>query len=99
MAGKREKRNIDCVWGGFRVLGGGGVVANEVAGRMSYEGTKVMIVGAGTMSKLLVKHLESKRCTEMTILNRTKPRAEALGGVSQREHENSPHGRFHPVGG
>ena len=21
------------------------------------------------------------------------------GGVSQREHENSPHGRFHPVGG
>ena len=71
-----EKRDDDCIRGGFRVLVGG-VVATKLSGE-SYEGTRVMIVGAGTMSKLLVKHLESKRCTEMTILNRTKPRAEAL---------------------
>lgn len=30
------------------------------------------------MSKLLVKHMHSKGCTRMTILNRSMPRAEAL---------------------
>ena len=30
------------------------------------------------MSKLLVKHMHSKGCTRMTILNRSLPRAEAL---------------------
>jgi len=44
----------------------------------SFEGCKVMIVGAGTMSRLLVKHLVSKRCVEMTIVNRSRPRVEEL---------------------
>jgi glutamyl-tRNA reductase len=39
---------------------------------------EVMIVGAGTMSRLLVKHLVSKRCTEMTIVNRSRGRVEEL---------------------
>jgi glutamyl-tRNA reductase len=38
----------------------------------------VCIIGAGKMSKLLVKHMHSKGCTRMTILNRSLPRAEAL---------------------
>ena len=39
---------------------------------------QVCIIGAGKMSKLLVKHMHSKGCTRMTILNRSLPRAEAL---------------------
>jgi glutamyl-tRNA reductase len=39
---------------------------------------RIAIVGAGTMSRLLVKHAESKGVTKMTLLNRTMPRAEAL---------------------
>ena len=39
---------------------------------------QVCIIGAGKMSKLLVKHMHSKGCTRMTVLNRSLPRAEAL---------------------
>jgi len=44
----------------------------------TFEGCKVCIIGAGKMSTLLVKHLASKGCTSLTILNRSFPRAEAL---------------------
>lgn len=37
---------------------------------------QVCIIGAGKMSKLLVKHMHSKGCTRMTVLNRSLPRAE-----------------------
>lgn len=40
--------------------------------------SQVLIIGAGKMSKLLVKHMHSKGCKRMTILNRSMPRAEAL---------------------
>ena len=36
------------------------------------------IIGAGKMSRLLVKHLQSKGCGRVTVLNRSLPRAEAL---------------------
>jgi hypothetical protein len=39
---------------------------------------QVCIIGAGKMSKLLVKHLSSKGCSRVTVLNRSLPRAEAL---------------------
>jgi len=39
---------------------------------------RVCIIGAGKMSTLLVKHLLSKGCNQVTILNRSYPRAEAL---------------------
>ena len=39
---------------------------------------QVCIIGAGKMSKLLVKHLASKGVSRVTILNRSLPRAEAL---------------------
>ena len=35
-------------------------------------------MGAGKMSRLLVKHLISKGCTSMTIVNRSLASAEAL---------------------
>jgi glutamyl-tRNA reductase len=38
----------------------------------------VCIVGAGKMSKLLVKHLLSKGCTNMVMLNRSRERADEL---------------------
>ena len=39
---------------------------------------QVCIIGAGKMSRLLVKHLQSKGCERVTVLNRSLPRAEAL---------------------
>ena len=44
----------------------------------NFDDARIAIIGAGTMSRLLVKHLSSKGCKEVTILNRSFPRAEAL---------------------
>jgi glutamyl-tRNA reductase len=39
---------------------------------------RIAIIGAGKMSRLLVKHLSAKGVTEMTLVNRSHRRAEAL---------------------
>ncbi len=39
---------------------------------------KILILGAGKMSRLLVKHLVSKRAIDMTVLNRSMKRSEDL---------------------
>lgn len=39
---------------------------------------RITILGAGKMSRLLVQHLISKGATQITVLNRTLPRAEKL---------------------
>ncbi len=45
---------------------------------MSLDSEKVSVVGAGRMSRLLIQHLQSKGCSEITLLNRTMKRAESL---------------------
>ena len=45
---------------------------------MTLESEKVVVVGAGRMSRLLLQHLQSKGCTELILLNRTLSRAESL---------------------
>jgi len=42
---------------------------------------RVTIVGAGKMSKLLMTHLASHGVTKMTLLNRSRPRAEELAAL------------------
>ena len=45
---------------------------------VSLESEQVAIVGAGRMSRLLLQHLQSKGCTGVVLLNRTRERAETL---------------------
>ncbi len=45
---------------------------------MSLQPEKVAVVGAGRMSRLLLQHLQSKGCTGLMLVNRTRPRAESL---------------------
>tara|TARA_Y100001968_G_scaffold278767_1_gene274274 strand:+ start:224 stop:1534 length:1311 start_codon:yes stop_codon:yes gene_type:complete len=45
---------------------------------MSLNSEKVAVVGAGKMSRLLLQHLQSKGCSDLFLLNRTKERAEKL---------------------
>ncbi len=45
---------------------------------VTLESEKVAVVGAGRMSRLLLQHLQSKGCSELLLLNRTKKRAEEL---------------------
>ena len=45
---------------------------------MSLDIEKVTVVGAGRMSRLLLQHLQSKGCSSLILINRTKNRAEEL---------------------
>ena len=54
------------------------IVVPILTSTVTFPFCSVCIIGAGKMSTLLVKHLASKGCKEVTILNRSMPRAEAL---------------------
>ena len=45
---------------------------------VSLDSEKVTVVGAGKMSKLLIQHLQAKGCSELTLVNRSIPRAQSL---------------------
>jgi len=48
---------------------------------MTLESEKVAVVGAGRMRRLLLQHLQSKGCCSLTLINRTKKRAEDLSAA------------------
>ena len=52
----------------------------DMGGRVLSE-LRVTIVGAGKMSKLLMTHLASHGVTKVTLLNRSRPRAEELAAL------------------
>ncbi|XP_047315165.1 glutamyl-tRNA reductase 1, chloroplastic-like [Impatiens glandulifera] len=44
----------------------------------SYANSRVMVVGAGKMGKLVIKHLIAKGCTTMVVVNRTEDKVAAI---------------------
>ena len=51
-----------------------------IDGLVSLKSEKVLVVGAGRMSRLLITHLKSKGCDKLTLLNRNIDRAVNLAG-------------------
>ena len=49
-------------------------------GLVSLESEKVLVVGAGRMSRLLITHLKSKGCQKLILINRNIERAFDLAG-------------------
>jgi len=52
--------------------------ARGVDNLVSLKSEKVLVVGAGRMSKLLITHLQAKGCEKLTLLNRNIDRAKSL---------------------
>ena len=77
-AGKRVRSETSIASGAVSVSSAAAELVQMKLPGGNFDGCRVMIVGAGTMSRLLVKHLVSKRCTEMTIVNRSAGRVEEL---------------------
>mmetsp|Transcript_33283 Transcript_33283/g.53288 ORF Transcript_33283/g.53288 Transcript_33283/m.53288 type:complete len:550 (-) Transcript_33283:306-1955(-) len=77
-AGKRVRSETSIASGAVSVSSAAAELVQMKLPSNSFDDCRVMIVGAGTMSRLLVKHLVSKRCTEMTIVNRSRGRVEEL---------------------
>jgi len=77
-AGKRVRSETDIASGAVSVSSAAAELAQLKLPSNSFDDTRVCIVGAGKMSKLLVKHLYSKGCKAITVVNRSMPRCEEL---------------------
>jgi len=77
-AGKRVRSETSISTGGVSVSSAAVELGKLKLPTQSYADARVCIIGAGKMSTLLVKHLLSKGCSRVTVLNRSMPRAEAL---------------------
>jgi glutamyl-tRNA reductase len=77
-AGKRVRSETSISTGSVSVSSAAAELAQLKLPTRNFQDAKVCIIGAGKMSTLLVKHLASKGCTNITILNRSLPRAQAL---------------------
>lgn len=77
-AGKRVRSETSISSGSVSVSSAAAELAQLKLPDRNLPGAKISIIGAGKMSTLLVKHLASKGCRELTVLNRSMPRSEAL---------------------
>lgn len=77
-AGKRVRAETSISSGAVSVSSAAAELAQLKLPSRSFADAKVCIIGAGKMSRLLVKHLASKGCSDVLVLNRSRPRAEAL---------------------
>jgi len=77
-AGKRVRAETSISTGSVSVSSAAVELAQLKLPTHSWEDARACIIGAGKMSTLLVKHLYSKGCREVILLNRSLPRAEAL---------------------
>lgn len=77
-AGKRVRSETSIASGAVSVSSAAAELAQLKLPSHDFNDAKICIIGAGKMSRLLVKHLQSKGCTKVTVLNRSLPRAEAL---------------------
>lgn len=73
-AGKRVRAETSISTGSVSVSSAAVELAQLKLPTRNFDDAKVCIIGAGKMSTLLVKHLLSKGCKEVTILNRSLPR-------------------------
>jgi len=77
-AGKRVRTETSISTGSVSVSSAAAELVQLKLPTHDLKDARVAIIGAGKMSTLLVKHLASKGCERVTILNRSLPRAEAL---------------------
>ncbi|CAI5468631.1 unnamed protein product [Closterium sp. Yama58-4] len=80
-AGKRVRTETSIASGAVSVSSAAVELAAMKLPEAGLKEARVMIVGAGKMSRLLVKHLLSKGCNTMTVVNRS------LGSVEQLQSE------------
>ncbi|GJP48424.1 hypothetical protein CLOM_g7712 [Closterium sp. NIES-68] len=80
-AGKRVRTETSIASGAVSVSSAAVELAAMKLPEAGLKEARVMIVGAGKMSRLLVKHLLSKGCSTMTVVNRS------LGSVEQLQSE------------
>lgn len=78
VSGKRVRSETSIGAGAVSVSSAAVELAAVKVHNVSLKDASVCIVGAGKMAKLLVKHLMSKGCSNMVVLNRSEERVQEL---------------------
>ncbi len=83
-AGRRIRQETSLGAAPDAFVGRGASLAEEVLG--SLDGRSVVVIGAGTMASLAVKHLRQRDVGSLRILNRSLPHARALAERTGADH-------------
>jgi glutamyl-tRNA reductase len=83
-AGRRIRQETSLGAAPDAFVGRGASLAEEVLGSLA--GRSVVVIGAGTMASLAVKHLRQRGVGPMCILNRSLPHARALAERTHADH-------------
>lgn len=77
-AGKRVRSETNISTGSVSVSSAAVELALLKIPESSYASARVLVVGAGKMGKLVIKHLVAKGCRKMVVVNRTPDRVAAI---------------------
>jgi len=83
-AGRRIRQETSLGAAPDAFVGRGASLAEEVLGSLS--GRSVVVIGAGTMASLAVKHLRRRGVGPVLVLNRSLPHARALAERTDADH-------------
>ncbi|KAF7817074.1 glutamyl-tRNA reductase 1, chloroplastic [Senna tora] len=76
--GKRVRTETNIAAGAVSVSSAAVELALMKLPEASHESARMLVIGAGKMGKLVIKHLVAKGCTKMVVVNRTEERVEAI---------------------
>ncbi|KAG6710914.1 hypothetical protein I3842_05G027200 [Carya illinoinensis] len=76
--GKRVRSETNIASGSVSVSSAAVELALMKLPDSSYAAVRVLVIGAGKMGKLVIKHLVAKGCRNMVVLNRTEERVAAI---------------------
>jgi glutamyl-tRNA reductase len=76
--GKRVRAETNIAAGAVSVSSAAVELAYMKLPEASHGNARMLVIGAGKMGKLVIKHLVSKGCTRMVVVNRTEERVAAI---------------------
>ncbi|KAJ0250639.1 Glutamyl-tRNA reductase 2 [Hirschfeldia incana] len=77
-AGKRARTETNIAAGAVSVSSAAVELALMKLPKHASSSARVLVVGAGKMGKLVIKHLVAKGCTKMVVVNRSEEKVEAI---------------------
>lgn len=76
--GKRVRTETNIAAGAVSVSSAAVELALMKIPEASHDKARMLVIGAGKMGKLVIKHLVAKGCTKMVVVNRTEERVAAI---------------------
>lgn len=76
--GKRVRSELNIASGAVSVSSAAVELALMKLPKSSHETARMLLIGAGKMGKLVIKHLAAKGCTKMVVVNRSEERVTAI---------------------